>query len=417
MVNLDDVYTIAINFVQIFLQFLILTTLFKVKVSWLITLLASTAIAVLQFGNPWMMLGIFFVSTAIYYCLIASMRKKQAVLAISMQLFLSLYIGNIFSIIFRVLAPELNNHFTMIAVIVAYIVIFILIKQTKFTTINLTRSKIMFVLSITLLLVGLSSIASVHFLFFAEVVTNAVVFNALAVLVMQTTIIYMTFVLNKFASEVESAELQKQYTETLEKSLVAWEGDRHGYRTLVNTLYGYCEAEDSKGLFSHIRNIVTELNNEKTVIKINTGIKENMPYIYGIVLSNAAFAAQNGIDFSVIVTAKIFELKTIYEMQLSRIVGNLLNNAMEHAYLSAEKCVTMEICNENKKIRIIINNSVDERADTTKILDKGVSGKKGHSGFGLFEVQTIVNNRREEGWYVDFTISCTDDTFTADLLV
>ena len=78
----------------------------------------------------------------------------------------------------------------------------------------------------------------------------------------------------------------------------------------------------------------------------------------------------------------------------------------------------MEISNHIKeKIRFVIKNSVNQKVDTSKIFKKGLSFKKNHTGFGLYEVKTIVDNRRDEGLYVEFNIDCTDTTFTAELLV
>jgi len=364
------------------------------------------------------MLGIFFGSTIVYYSLLARMRREQVVLAIALQLFLALFINNIFNIVLRVFTPIIDISYLSIVTIIVLTAILTIIKKTGFTAINLTRGKIVFTLSLTLMFIALGSAIINYFLFHDGMSRNVIILNAFGIFVIQATTIYVVSVLNKFTSEVENAELQKQYSKTLEKSLVEWEGFQHGFRNQVNTLNGFREAEDSKGLYAYIDRLENGLNNEKSVIEINRHIKDNMPCIYGITLAKTAFAVQNGIRFSVMVTAKKFELKTLNEVQLSRMVGNLLDNAMEHALLSTEKCVDMEISNHiREKIRIVISNSVDEQVDTSKIFQRGYSGKKGHTGFGLYEVQAIVDNRKEEGWYVDFSVSCTDNTFIADLLV
>jgi len=418
MFDLGNIFMVIINLTQIFLQLSIITALFKSKAHWLITLVSSMIISVLYFESLFLMMGVFFASTFIYYNLLVSMRLKHTILAISFQLFLSLYIGSINTVFFRLLIPGANHYHIRSTVVVVYIIIYILIKRTQLTAINLTRSKIIFTLSFTLSFVALSSMMSEYFMFYAEIVTEEMVLNVLGTLVIQTTIVYVIFVLNKFTSEIENAELQKKYTETLEKSLNDWEGYKHGFRNLINTLYGFRKADDLNGLYTHIDTIVNDLSIENSILEINHSIKNNMPYIYGIVLSKASFAVQNEIDFRVRVNAKIFQLKTLNEVQLSRIVGNLLDNAMEHAKFSAEKRVDMEISNHiREKIRIVIKNSVNEKVDTSKIFKKGFSGKIGHTGFGLYEIQTIIKNRREEGWYVEFNVSCTDNTFTADLLV
>lgn len=418
MPDLNSIVLIVISLAQIFLQFCIITKLFKINVHWLVTLTSSSIISILHFESLFLMLGIFFGSTIVYYSLLARMRREQVVLAIALQLFLALFINNIFNIVLRVFTPIIDISYLSIVTIIVLTAILTIIKKTGFTAINLTRGKIVFTLSLTLMFIALGSAIINYFLFHDGMSRNVIILNAFGIFVIQATTIYVVSVLNKFTSEVENAELQKQYSKTLEKSLVEWEGFQHGFRNQVNTLNGFREAEDSKGLYAYIDRLENGLNNEKSVIEINRHIKDNMPCIYGITLAKTAFAVQNGIRFSVMVTAKKFELKTLNEVQLSRMVGNLLDNAMEHALLSTEKCVDMEISNHiREKIRIVISNSVDEQVDTSKIFQRGYSGKKGHTGFGLYEVQAIVDNRKEEGWYVDFSVSCTDNTFIADLLV
>jgi len=85
---------------------------------------------------------------------------------------------------------------------------------------------------------------------------------------------------------------------------------------------------------------------------------------------------------------------------------------------SAGKTVKVYITNEmREKIKIVITNSVDAPVDTTRLCKKGVSSKEGHSGFGLYEVRSIVDQLTKEGLYIEFSITCTDRVFTAELLI
>ena len=416
MSDLNSNYTVAINLVQIFLQFSIITTLFKRKVHWLITLVSSAIMSVMIFDSLLLMIALFLVCITFYYSLLARMHIKQTILAAAMQLFLSLFIGNTFNLAFRVITPETNHYYMRITIILAFSIIFILIKWTGFAAINLTHNKIIFTLSLTLLLVALGSALSDYLFVQEEISRNIVILNAIGIFTIQATVVYIVFVLNKFTSEVEQAELQKQHTETLEKALDDREEFQSDYRNIMNTLNSLSEADDFNGLKTFINKRTNKLHHDNNVIKINRKIKDTMPYIYETLLAKANFAAKNGISFRVDVTAKIFELKTFSDIQLSRMIGILLNSAMKYAMLSAQKHATIEISNHAiEKIKIVIKTSVDKPVDTSKLLKRGFSFKKENSG--LDEVEMIVSDMRAEGMYVEFNMRCTHDTLTFELLV
>ena len=81
----------------------------------------------------------------------------------------------------------------------------------------------------------------------------------------------------------------------------------------------------------------------------------------------------------------------IYEF--SRILGILLDNAIEEASKCSEKIVNIKFRNEQNKHRqvIIIENTYNNKdVDTEEIFNKGFSGKQNHSGLGLWEVKQIL---------------------------
>lgn len=418
MFNVSGIIPITINAAQIYFQFCIITTILKNRVHWAITLICSIVISSLYFQNPLMMLGVFYGSTIAYYCLIAKMRFKPAVLAVSMHLFLSQFVGNIWNIVYFAFSPTIGLNYTRSGTTLTFIALFIIVRRFKIDVSNLTRDKIIFILSSIMMLSPLLSLWNEYLYAFEAMSQIIQILNSFWVMAMQLAVIYISFMLNKFATEVEYSELQQKYTDTLKESLDNLQGFQHDFYNIVNTVRGYCRLKDYDGLERYINGLENIIDVDNNKIEINVSIKDNMPYIYGIVLSHTALAVTKGVRFDIDVPATEFELKTLSEMQLNRIVGNLLSNAIEHAALSTGKRVTMRISNYLKeKLRIVITNSVDEKVDVTKISRKGVSGKKGHSGFGLYEVKSIVNRQKNEGMYIEVSFYCTDSTFTADLLI
>ena len=81
----------------------------------------------------------------------------------------------------------------------------------------------------------------------------------------------------------------------------------------------------------------------------------------------------------------------IYEF--TRILGILLDNAIEAASECDEKLVNVTFRKEEKKHRIIVlieNTYKDKNVDTDKIFEKGYTSKSENSGLGLWKIRQIL---------------------------
>lgn len=81
----------------------------------------------------------------------------------------------------------------------------------------------------------------------------------------------------------------------------------------------------------------------------------------------------------------------IYEF--TRILGILLDNAIEAAKETEDKLLEIEFRTDKKKQIFIIENSFinNDNISTTKIFKKGYSTKENNSGLGLWKVHNILS--------------------------
>ena len=187
---------------------------------------------------------------------------------------------------------------------------------------------------------------------------------------------------------------------------------------MINTLLALCELKQLSQIEDYLKKRTNDIRHDISIGRINNRLKDNMPYLYGIVLAKTILAESSKVRFEIDVMARNFELKTVSGEQLSRMVGNLLSNAFDAALQSDRKQITIRITNnENDRIRIEIINSVDAAVDISNLTKKEFSTKEGHTGYGLYEVRSIVDRQNKEGMKVEFDIRCNDNTFIAELLV
>ena len=102
----------------------------------------------------------------------------------------------------------------------------------------------------------------------------------------------------------------------------------------------------------------------------------------------------------------------IYEF--ARILGILLDNAIEASKECDEKIINITFRNDQKNNRqlIIIENTYKNKdIDTEKIFEKGVSEKENHTGLGLWEVRKIIKKNNN----INLFTNKTDQFFSQQL--
>lgn len=79
---------------------------------------------------------------------------------------------------------------------------------------------------------------------------------------------------------------------------------------------------------------------------------------------------------------------------LVRIIGITYDNAIEAVESLAEKdrLINIMIYKCENQIEITFSNPVLEKHDLSKLRQEGVTSKKGHTGFGIANIEEIIGN-------------------------
>lgn len=86
----------------------------------------------------------------------------------------------------------------------------------------------------------------------------------------------------------------------------------------------------------------------------------------------------------------------------ARILGILLDNAIEASNECEEKVINITFRNDlkhNRQLVIIENTYKNKEIDTDKIFEKGISEKENHTGLGLWEVRKIIKKNNNANLY------------------
>lgn len=188
--------------------------------------------------------------------------------------------------------------------------------------------------------------------------------------------------------ELESAEAYNKSLSILHDNV---RGFKHDFDNIVATIGGYVKTEDMEGLKKYYYELEEDCQKVNNIATLNPNIINN-PGIFNLLSSKYHEADSKGIKINMEIFLDLNTLNMkIYEF--SRILGILLDNAIEEAEKCDEKQINIKFRNEQSKNRqvIIVENTYSNKdVDVDEIFYKGFSSKDNHSGLGLWEVKQVL---------------------------
>ena len=199
-------------------------------------------------------------------------------------------------------------------------------------------------------------------------------------------------------------EQEKEHNRILKIAQDDIRGFRHDFSNIICTIGGYVHSQDMEGITNYFEQIQTDVIKVNNLTALTPDIINN-PAIYALVTAKYDKASNLNIKMSVEVfmDLNIINMK-IYEF--TRILGILLDNAIEAADECDERNIYVHIRNDqrhNRQLLIIENTYKDKNIDTDKIYEKNYSTKPKNTGLGLWEVRQILKRNNNLNLYTTKT--------------
>ncbi len=199
--------------------------------------------------------------------------------------------------------------------------------------------------------------------------------------------------------KLESAE---EYNKTLHILHDNVRGFKHDFDNIVTTIGGYIKTNDMEGLEKYYSQLQEDCSKVNNLYILNPDIINN-PGIYNLLTTKYSEAEEKEIKVNLTFLLDLNELHMkIYEF--ARILGILLDNAIDAASECDEKILNIVFRNESKNNRNIIlieNTYKDKDVDLNQIFNKGISGKENHTGLGLWEIRKILKKNNNVNLYTN----------------
>lgn len=196
-------------------------------------------------------------------------------------------------------------------------------------------------------------------------------------------------------NQLEETEMNLQEIKLYNKTLTILHDNmrsfKHDFANIVSGIGGYVQTDDLEGLKKYYSQLLEDCQNTNNLSALTPELINN-PAIYNVLATKYHIADEQGIKINLEVFLDLNSLKIkIYDF--TRILGILMDNAIEATKECDEKVINLIIRNEqskNRQVVIIENTYKDKDVNIDMIFDKGFTSKPGNTGLGLWKVREIL---------------------------
>ena len=255
-----------------------------------------------------------------------------------------------------------------------------------------------------IIILSLITLISILLFFYTLVRTfefsNDIIQYLIAIIVLATvlfSLIRQIMENNKITKEYDKLlEFMTTYENEIEKQRIL----RHEAKNELLTIRAkICDNQENKEIVGYIDEILKE--------KIKVKQEEYAKFGYlppngikGLCYFKVQEAEEKKIKVALniskrIKSSTIFDLDTKHQKDFARILGVILDNAIEASLISKEKQIGIEAyMNNDKKFKMIISNTYSNNIDKSKIGNVKISTKGKNRGHGLLLVKHIINKNK-----------------------
>lgn len=247
-----------------------------------------------------------------------------------------------------------------------------------------------------------------------------VALNAALFLVFFTSLmVLLCYFHQRFQEELELEnrlalfESNQIYTRSLENSYALLRRYKHDSMNILTTMSGFLTDGDFEALKEYYENKIVPLCHSMTKSDLRLESLSNIksPELKGLLFSKLSFGTELGIRIDVEILEPIKELY-MDTLDLARILGIFLDNAMEASTNTEEKNIKFCMLYQQKNLFILIQNSTLPPVHPIETLNKcGVSEKGADRGLGLYSAAEILKGYPHVIWETSYS----DGYFTQSL--
>lgn len=404
---------------------------FSQKSILFIILLLNVFLIGFSLGNIGVIL--LLLTTGTYIALLNSNRLMNICVFIATYLFSVLW-ENLYSLVWDTFIypiVDLHSNLTYYSIyIISYIILLACICPFIGRLLRLLINKTHAGLSKQLLLLIAINLGTCLFIFLFNIVIgeyigydrNIITFNC--ILLACYFIVGTVLIVNIIKAHMEKMNLDmrqdsynrlQEYTNQIETMYSSLRCFKHDYSNIMLSMSGYIEANDMEGLRDYFNREILPLGKHisKSTAHINQLINIKTTELKSIISAKLLYAIELNINVIIEVTDEISEIP-MDTLDLSRIIGIFLDNAIEATLETEYPAIRFALINlETEYIFIISNNFLEKGIPYATLAKPDVSTKGANRGIGLYNAHEIIAKYN----YVFLDTEIQDTTFVQHLQI
>ena len=188
-------------------------------------------------------------------------------------------------------------------------------------------------------------------------------------------------------------QLQQDYIRDLEKNYQELREFKHDYQNLLFSLNSYISEGDLEGLQKYYNQTILPTREMMNLFPANLSLLDKMkvPEIRSLFSLKLMMAQEKGISVQLTVPDEIVIGKK-YTINLVRMLGIILDNAIEGATVTKKKKIEVLIIKKKQSLMIRVINTTTNTFPLSKLKQKGFSTKTNpkNEGLGLFILDELT---------------------------
>lgn len=409
--GLVKIFSIPLNFLDVYVGMFFFTTAFNISASKkrkLIYVLVYSAIGCIittfipkQYA---MFINIVIWPVLIYFILKTTVMKAilSEISILVLTSILDTLLINMFSLVFHITLEQILviPIYRFATSLLIYLIVFLVALFIKYFKLNINifdnmhkKTKLYIILNCVLMLV----ILSMQFylvMFYSDtmpvVITLISIVGIIAYFFTSIFSIVNSSKLEIAARDLEGAQLTIHSLRVLHDTVRSF---KHDFDNIVNGIGGYVRNNDMAGLEKYYNDLLQDCRKTNNLYSLSPDVI-NQPAVYNILATKYYVADELNIQIGLDVFLDLNEIEKYMKIyEFTRILGILLDNAIEAASECKDKRIDVTFRKEDAKHRLVViieNTYMDKDIDIDKIFEKGFSSKEHNSGLGLWKVREIL---------------------------
>ena len=269
------------------------------------------------------------------------------------------------------------------------------------------------VIILILLFLVLIALIIADFVYTRNITKSVYICNLIIAFCFLSIFIYSIYNYFKVINEMEKSNILLNFMSKYEKMIDEQRINKH--EMLNNLLYlKSIEDKNSKEYEDELNDLITTYNKKGIGIKNIYNLPSGLKGIFYYKLNGLEDKNFNiNINISKQISNSLKNISHDDYVILYKIVGILLDNAIESAEKTKDKIINVEIYRESNIIYIIIDNSFKGKIDINKIGNKNYSTKGNNRGLGLF----IINNLLKNSNSISLEQDINNNIFTSKVII